>query len=102
MALPTASTKGWGAKALTASTTIANIAAEGHRRSLTIKNTGTVTAYLGGSDLTSGNATTEGYPLAQGEVISFGAAESGEPLSVPIYYITAASTTTLVVLAASE
>jgi hypothetical protein len=102
MALPTAGTKGWGAKAVTASTTIGSITPDGHRRRLYIKNTSANVAYVGGSDLTSANATTEGYPLAQNEVLTLTALEGGEVLDATIYYITASSTSTLTLLSGNE
>jgi hypothetical protein len=102
MALPTSGTKGWGAKALTASTTIASITPDGHRRRLFIRNTSATVAYLGGSDLTSANATTEGYPLNQNDVVALTSAEGGEVLNATIYYITASGTATLAVLSGNE
>lgn len=99
MALPSSDTKGWGAVVLTITTTRQAVAIDAHTRVQVLKNThATEKIYLGGVDITTGNALTDGYPLAAGEVLTMSSAEGGEPLQVPLYAVTASGTSTLAVL----
>lgn len=63
-------------------------------RSILVKNPGSVTVYLGGSDVTADTvAATGGYPLAPGESLPF-----DSPAGEVLYGIVAASTSTVNVL----
>lgn len=98
MALPGGDTKGWGAVVLTITTTKQAIAIESHSRRQVLKNTGSGTIFLGGSDITSANTATDAYPLAAGEVLVMTAETGGSILGVPLYAVTATATQTLAVL----
>ena len=98
MALPSGDTFGWGAAVLTVTTTKQQLALDPHTRVQLLKNTGSVTIYLGGSDITNANTATDAYPLAAGETISMAAQTGGEALTVALYAVTASSTSTLAVL----
>ena len=99
MALPSGDTKGWGATVLTVTTTPVQLSLDPHTRVQIIKNANAtaVTVYLGGSDLTSANTATDGYPLAQNENIKIDQSQAGA-VQTKLYAVTASGSVTMAIL----
>lgn len=60
--------------------------------SATVQNTGSATAYLGGSDMTNANYATHGFPLIAGAGLDFDGANNDDSLYA---FVPSSGTTTL-------
>lgn len=69
-------------------------AGDSHRQMAVLKNTGTQTIFIGGSDV---DTSTNGYPLAAGEVLTI-SGENVNPAGKQLYAIVASGTANLAIL----